>query len=160
MNSPEASVSFRELLAYTDYLANRWVEYFKENPGALDIDVGGKTGTLRELILHIFTVEQFFANRLLQKEPPPKLESPSLDDLMQIHKSAQAQLLNYAATASAEDLQQTQSFGPVSKSSNRKVLTQTILHSVHHWAQVAKEVRQAGFPAGKPQDIIVTDVME
>jgi len=35
-----------------------------------------------------------------------------------------------------------------------------VLHSVHHWAQVAMEVRQAGFPVGKPQDIIITDVME
>jgi len=31
---------------------------------------------------------------------------------------------------------------------------------VHHWAQVAMEVRQAGFPVGKPQDIIISDVME
>jgi uncharacterized damage-inducible protein DinB len=40
------------------------------------------------------------------------------------------------------------------------MLAQAALHSVHHWAQVAMEVRQAGFPTGKPQDFIVTDVME
>ena len=63
MNTSEAAISFRELLAYTDYLANRWVDYFGENSGALDINVGGKTGSLRELVHHIFMVEQFFANR-------------------------------------------------------------------------------------------------
>jgi uncharacterized damage-inducible protein DinB len=160
MSSSEATISFRELLAYTDYLAKRWVDYFRENSGALDINIGGKTGSLSELVQHIFMVEQFFANRLLQKEPPAKLESPTLDDLMQIHKTAHVQLLNYAATASDEDLHAMQSFGPVSKSSNRKILAQTVLHSVHHWAQVAIEVRQAGFPVGRPQDIIITDVME
>jgi len=40
------------------------------------------------------------------------------------------------------------------------MLSQAALHSVHHWAQVAMAVRQAGFPTGKPQDFIVTDVME
>jgi uncharacterized damage-inducible protein DinB len=160
MSTPEAAISFRELIAYTDYLANRWVDYFRENSGALDINVGGKTGNLRELVQHIFIVEQFFASRLLQKEPPAKLESPTLDDLMQIHKTAHAQLLNYAANAGETELRTMHSFGPVNKTSNRKMLAQAVLHSVHHWAQVAIEVRQAGFPVGKPQDIIITDVME
>jgi len=48
----------------------------------------------------------------------------------------------------------------VAKASTRKVLAQAALHSVHHWAQVAMEVRQAGFPTEKPQDIIISDVME
>src|ERR1043166_1086154 len=160
MDMPEAAISFRELLAYTDYLANRWADYFRENSGALDINIGGKTGNLRELVKHIFVVEKFFAYRLLGKEPSAKLESPTLDDLMQIHKTAHAQLLDYAATASDEDLRVMQSFGPVNKTSNRKILAQTVLHSVHHWAQVAMEVRQAGFPVTQPQDIIITDVME
>ena len=160
MSSSEATISFRELLAYTDYLANRWFEYFRENSGALDIDVGGKTRSLRELVQHIVVVEQFFANRLQENELPAKLESPALDDLMQMHKTAHAQLVNYSTTASDKDLQTMQSFGPVNKTSNRKILAQTVLHSVHHWAQVAVEVRQAGFPVGKPQDIIITDVME
>jgi uncharacterized damage-inducible protein DinB len=160
MNTSEAAISFRELLAYTDYLANRWVDYFRGNSGALDINIGGKTGSLRELVHHIFMVEQFFANRLLENEPPAKLESPTLDDLMHIHNRAHAQLLNYAMTAGEEELRATHSFGPVSKPSNRKILAQSVLHSVHHWAQVAMEVRQAGFPVGKPQDIIITDVME
>ena len=160
MDMPEAAISFRELLAYTDYLANRWADYFRENSGALDINIGGKTGNLRELVKHLFVVEQFFAYRLLGKEPSAKLESATLDDLMQIHKTAHAQLLDYAATASDEDLRVMQSFGPVNKTSNRKILAQTVLHSVHHWAQVAMEVRQAGFPVTQPQDIIITDVME
>ena len=121
---------------------------------------GGKTGSLRELVHHIFMVEQFFANRLLQKEPPAKLESPTLDDLIHIHNSAHVQLLNYVTTVAEEELRATQSFGPVCKTSNRKNLAQSVLHSAHHWAQVAMEVRQAGFPGGKPQDIIITDVME
>jgi len=129
------------------------VDYFRENSGALDINIGGKTGSLRELVHHVFMVEQFFANRLTQKEPPAKLESPTLDELIHMHRTAHSQLINYAATAGDDALRATQSFGPVAKTSK------TVLHSVHHWAQVAMEVRQAGFPVGKPQDIIITVVM-
>jgi uncharacterized damage-inducible protein DinB len=43
--------------------------------------------------------------------------------------------------------------------SERKTLAQAVLHGVHHWAQVAMEVRQAGFPTETPQDIIASPVM-
>jgi uncharacterized damage-inducible protein DinB len=35
-----------------------------------------------------------------------------------------------------------------------------VLHGVHHWAQVAMEVRQAGFPTERGQDIIASPVMK
>ena len=158
--TPEPSISFRELLAYTDYLANRWLNYFRQNPGALDVNLGGKTGTLRDLVAHIVFVEGYFACRLLAKDPPAKPEAPTLDDLAKIHQSAQEHILSFVSSASDDDLRRTQSFGPVSNVSNRKMLAQVALHGVHHWAQVAMEVRQAGFPTEKPQDIILTDVLE
>ena len=106
------------------------MDYFRENSGALDINIGGKTGSLRELIHHIFMVEQFFANRLTQKESPAKLEYPTLNELIHMHRTAQSQLIKYAVTAGNDELRTAQSFGPVAKTSNRKILAQT----VHHWA--------------------------
>jgi uncharacterized damage-inducible protein DinB len=157
----EPAITFRELLAYTDYLAQRWLSYFEEHAAALEVSVGGKTGTLRDLVAHTFQVEQFFADRLLShpSPPPKKLESPALGELRQIHQDAHQKLAQYISLASEESLKKTQPFASVSPS-NRKVLAQAVLHSVHHWAQVAMEVRQAGFPAEKPQDIIISPVME
>jgi uncharacterized damage-inducible protein DinB len=158
--TPEPSVSFRELLAYTDYLAARWIAYFRQHPEALEINIGGKSGTLRVLVHHIFAVERTFADKLEGKEISfPKSESPALEELEALHQQAHADLVAYAASATEAALRQMQKFGPVMVS-NRKILTQTVLHSVHHWAQVAMEVRQAGFPTEKPQDIIISDVME
>ena len=159
MNTTEAGISFRELLAYTDYLAKRWMAYFDKNPGALDIDVGGRTGTIGQLVNHIFQVEQFFASRLLQKEPLGKLESPTTEQLLRLHQTSYEQLSGYLAVVNDEELQNTQTMGPTT-ASNRKILAQICLHSVHTWAQIAMEVRQAGFPTEKPQDIIITDVMK
>jgi len=155
----EPAVTFRELFAYNDYLATRWLNYFQQHPDALDVDVGGKTGTIRELVRHIIQAEQLFADRLLQQAPAPKLESPTLEQLKQLHQESSERLVSYATSASDEDLRRTQVFGPVT-ASRRKILTQAALHGVHHWAQVAMEVRQAGFPPEKPQDIIISDVME
>jgi uncharacterized damage-inducible protein DinB len=65
----------------------------------------------------------------------------------------------YIRSAREEALGQVKAFGPAT-ASNRKILTQALLHSVHHWAQVAMEVRQAGFPTEMPQDIIISPVMD
>src|SRR5215467_6734077 len=105
MSTSEPAVSFRDLIAYTDYLAQRWLNYFKQNPKALDVDVGGKTGTLRDLVSHIFQVEQFFAGLLLQagagstRPPAPKTEKPDLDELGRMHQDALQKLELYIGSA-------------------------------------------------------------
>lgn len=154
------------MLAYTDYLAHRWIDYFKQHDAALAVDVGGRTPTLRDLVGHIFQTEHFFANLLFQEasgpQPtarPPKLESPSLESLERMHREAHEKLGQYIASASEEGLRQKRTLGPVTVS-NRKILAQALLHSVHHWAQVAMEVRQAGFPTQPPQDIIISPAMQ
>lgn len=162
MSSMEPGISFRELFAYSDYLAARWIKYLHEYPAALEVEVGGRTGNLRTLISHIFDVELFFAGLLLRENPArpsqEKQEEP-LEELLQGHQKAQEKLLRFVDSVDEDGLRQKHTLGPVTVSS-RKVLAQTALHSIHHWAQVAMEVRQAGFPAEKPQDIIISDVME
>ena len=163
MSSSEASISFRELFAYSDYLANRWTKYFQEHPAALEVNVGGQFGTTRNLVRHIFEVEKIFAGLLLGETPArpswQEQDRKGPEELVKIHQQAQEQLLQYVSSAGEEDLRRKHTLGPVSASS-RKMLAQAALHSVHHWAQVAMEVRQAGFPTEKPQDIIISDVME
>ncbi len=166
MSPTEPAITFREMLAYTDYLAQRWLTYFKQNQAALAVDVGGRTPTLRDLVGHIFQVESFFANLLAQgasapppTAPPPKLESPSLETLEQMHREAHEKLGQYITSASDQGLQQKRTLGRTT-ASNRKILAQVVLHSVHHWAQVAMEVRQAGLPTQPPQDIIISPAME
>ena|SRR5215472_7390691 len=160
MSPLEPAISFRELFAYTDYLANRWFGYFTEHEAALEINVGGQTGTLCNLVKHIVQVEQFFASRLLGQRPPEdEPESSDLEHLLQMHNDANRKFETFLKASDDERLHSTQMLG-TRKVSNRKILAQAALHSVHHWAQVATEVRQAGFLTVKPQDFIVSDVME
>src|SRR5579864_8032156 len=73
MSRPEPAIAFRELLDYTDFLARRWMDCFKQHEAALAVDVGGRTGSLRDLVSHIFQVESFFASQLLES-PSPRLQ--------------------------------------------------------------------------------------
>jgi uncharacterized damage-inducible protein DinB len=163
VNTPEPSLSFRELLAYSDYLAQRWMNYFRQNPKALDIEVGGRTPTLLDLATHIFQVEQFFTDLLLKEGAgatgrPAQMEAPELSQLENMHRETHNKLAGYIAYVPEETLGKTRTLGPRTIS-NRKILAQIFLHGVHHWAQVAMAVRQAGFPAESPQDIIASPVM-
>ena len=163
MSDHVPSLAFADLLAYTDYLAQRWFNYFESNPAALDVNVGGRTPTLRDLVTHIFQVEDFFSDLLLQAGAgatarPAPMASGSLEELRGMHLRAHKKLAQYIDSASEEMLQRTRTLGPVTVS-DRKTLAQALLHGVHHWAQVAMAVRQAGFPAEKPQDIIASPVM-
>jgi len=89
---------------------------------------------------------------------PAQIEAKDLDNLERMHPEAHRNLRQYIGSANEEKLQRTRTLGPVTVS-ERKTLAQAMLHSVHHWAQVAMAVRQAGFPAEKPQDIIASPVM-
>ena len=159
MSPREPAISFSELFAYTNYLANRWFGYFTEHEDALGINIGGQTSTLRNLVEHIVQVEEFFASRLLGQEPTEKPENSGLTDLLQMHKDANGKFETFLNASDDDRLRDTQMLGS-RRVSNRKMLSQAALHSVHHWAQVAMAVRQAGFPTGKPQDFIITDLME
>lgn len=164
MNDQVPSLAFADILAYTDFLAQRWLKYFKQNPAALDVNIGGNAGTLCGLAAHIFQVEHFFGDLLLQEgagatRRPAPTGGQSLEELQRTHQEAHKKLAQYIGAATEETLQRTRTLGPVTVS-DRKTLTQAMLHSVHHWAQVAMEVRQAGFPAEPPQDIIASPVMK
>lgn len=116
-------------------------------------------GTVRNLVEHIVQVEEFFASRLLGQEPAEKPKNSGLPGLLQLHKDANAKLETFLNASDDDKLRDTQTLGG-RRVSNRKMLAQAALHSVHHWAQVAMEVRPAGFPTGKPQDFIITDLIE
>jgi uncharacterized damage-inducible protein DinB len=157
----EQGLSFGELFDYTDSLAQRWFAYFEQNPGALDVSIGGRTGTVRELVAHISMAENRLI-ALLLRVPPGSTEAPSqgLDELRTLHADAHARLREFMSHAEQEVLHQKVEFMGGRIVSRRKVLAQIYIHMIHHWAQIAMAIRQAGFPATKPQDIIASDVMQ
>src|SRR4029077_14351427 len=128
MSDHVPSLAFAGLLAYTDYLAQRGLSYFERNPAALEVEIGGRTPKLRDLVTHIFQVEDFFADLLLQQGAgatgrPAQMASGSLEELRGLHQQAHKKLAQYIDSVSDEALQRTRTLGPVTVS-DRKTLAQ------------------------------------
>jgi uncharacterized damage-inducible protein DinB len=163
MSIEEAGVSFKELLVYNHSETMRWKEWFARNPKAWDVSVGGNAATIRGLVLHIFQAEYWFAARLIHQEAlKGKLEPKSIEELFALHDEAHEMLLQYIAAANEQELRHIDDLPFISglKVSKRKMLAQALFHGIHHWAQVAMEVCQAGIPSDGPHDLILSTVMQ
>ncbi len=155
-------ISFRDLLAYTHSEALKWKDWFARNPAALDVAVGGEIGTVRELVKHIFQSELWFAARLSGQELDQSAFEPKDNDgLWALHGRAYESLARFVATAQETDMERviTLPFRDGFDVTVRKLLAQAALHSVHHWAQIAMEVRQAGMPSDGSHDILLSNVL-
>lgn len=170
MNSPSAAtpalgVAFHDLLAYNHSETLRWKAWFEKNPAAYEVPIGekDKCENVRELVKHIFQAEVWFTIRLAGQDPSREQFDPnSLDELWAMHERAHRRMTEYLAAADESDLRKTTTLpfeGGVNVSC-RKLVTQYFLHGVHHWAQIAMAVRQAGIPSGGPHDYILSKVIE
>ena len=107
---------------------------------------------LRDLVTHIFQVEDFFADlliagrRWIAPRRPAQMASQSLEELRRHAPGRHTRSSRNILTSTSEEaLQRTRTLGPVTVS-NRKTLAQALLHSVHHWAQVAMAGTAGRFP--------------
>lgn len=157
-------VRFADLLAYTEIEHAKWKQFFTQHPEALDLpcDVAG-SGTVRELVFHIFLVDLMFAHRLLGLPMPDYKAIPraTLEELFAVDDDALKKIRQYLQTVTPEDWETKVPLGFVSRSaSKRKMLTQAMLHGVHHRAQLATTPRQQGIKADWIHDLILSDVMD
>jgi uncharacterized damage-inducible protein DinB len=159
----EAGISFRELLDYTDDETNRWQVFFRAHPEAFEVvsDVRG-TKNVRELVLHIFQAELIFGNAVLGEPRPDltKLPQATLDQIFAIGESARKKLREFVAVASEEALAEQSPFGPAGNVSRRKLLAQALTHGMRHWAQLATDLRRAGYPTDWVHDIVMSPAVK
>lgn len=157
-------IRFEVLLAYTEAEHAKWRQFFVLQPEALDLpcDVAG-SGTIRELVFHIFAVNLNFAHMLLGLERPDfkALPHATLDELYAIDEEGTRKLHSFLKEARPEDWSAKASLGFVKLDvTKRKMLTQAMLHGVHHRAQLATALRQHGRKQDWIHDFVLSDVME
>jgi len=118
MSASEAGISFRELLAYNHYLADRWMDFFRQNPDALQAAVSEKIPTVGDLVFHLVLVEETFARFLRDGAPPAPPQSAAQADrqpktpdiLLQRHELAHEKFAQFLDKASDEDLRRKHEF--------------------------------------------------
>ena len=157
-------IRFSDLLAYTDAEHAKWRQFFVLHPQALDLpcDVAG-SGTIRELVFHIFAVNLNFAHMLLDLQRPDfkALPHATLEELFAIDEEATRKLRSFLQKARPEDWSAKATLGFIKKDvSKRKMMTQAMLHGVHHRAQLATALRQQNLKQDWIHDFVLSDVMD
>ena len=160
----DEGVKFADLLAYTADEHGRWRKFFTEHPEALDVecDIAGAK-TVRQLMFHVFVVNLFFAHQVNDLPLPDfqNLPQSTVEELFGIDQDGTGKMKSFLETASAEEWAKLKPLRfKDTNVSKRKMMTQAMLHGVHHRAQLATLLRQKGYQQDGPHDFILSRVME
>lgn len=160
-------LSFGELLDYCAEENNRWRDFFKQHPDALDLpaDIAG-TKNVREVVLHIAAVQMRYAERLLNMPITDyaTLQSKSGPELFTLSRKSLEDLRSFAIAANDSDWDglltfPTRTAGELT-ASRRKIFIHALLHSVRHWAQLSTYLRQKGYKQDWQHDFIFSGVIK
>ena len=154
-----AGISFEELLDYTEQESQKWKEFFRARPAAFDIATDiQRAGNVRALVVHIFQAELYFGYRALGLKMPSfdRMPEATVDEVFAVGAAARAKLREFILKATPEELEGTVDMERVGKVSRRKMLVQALTHSMRHWAQLATELRRAGYPTDWVHDLIMS----
>src|SRR5262249_5182438 len=120
-------------------------------------------GNVRQLVLHIFAVELYFANAITveDKVDPDQLPKTTLDEIFAIGDRATEMYQRFIVRASAEDWASHVALGRINlTATKRKLVAQALTHSMRHWAQISTYLRQQGFKQEWNHDFLLTKAME
>jgi uncharacterized damage-inducible protein DinB len=158
--------SIDEWIRHNAQETRHWHEWFKRNPAALDVPIDiAQASCAREFVLHVIAVDLRYAERLHGEEITPYEKLPNdVDALFTIAEQSFERLRRFSQRASLDELRKeiefpTRSAGTL-KASKRKILLHTLMHSVRHWAQLATELRKAGYKTDWPHDLLFSEVIE
>ncbi len=164
-SAADLGISIRELLDFSYEDTQKWFEFFRQNPKALDVELGGAAKDVRGLVLHIITVELRYVERLLGQAPRSfdAFRGATFEQMQELFAESRRMIDEVLSRSTPESMSdvivsQTKAFGEV-RASKRKVLVHMMLHGMRHWAQLAMALRQAGFATGT-HDLIFSKAMQ
>jgi uncharacterized damage-inducible protein DinB len=160
------TISYDELLRYTNEERAKWRSWFGTHPDAIDAAVqpSGRLPTVGKLIDHIFLVERRHIQRLT-REP--------LASTTGLTGSNVAPLFDYGASVRRELEQLADDLDPDIADevrmlevrerqwpvTSRKLLFHILVHEIRHWAQVAMAIRLAGFDPPGDHDLFFSNAL-
>lgn len=155
------ALAFEDIVGYSAFLSDSWHAWFEKNQAALDVPCDiMDTGSVRQLVKHIFAVELRYAEQLNGRRAPEYDELPdaSLEDLYMIRARGAESLKEFLVATNDAALDapfevKTRSAGALA-TTRRTVFIHAMTHATRHWAQLASLVRQAGYPSIGWQDYL------
>ena len=161
------TISFDELLRYTNGEREKWRAWFAARPGALDAAVqpGGRLPTVGKLIDHIFLVERRHLQRLTEQ---PLAQSTGLTGnnappLFDYGSSVRRELEQFVAVLDSDLADEARPLEVRERQylmTPRKLLFHMLIHEIRHWAQIALAVRLAGFEPPGDHDLFYSPALK
>lgn len=159
------AITLEEMLDWSDEVTCKWLQFFGENPAALELPCGiyGSANILG-LIKHIVVVEFRHGQRLaaLPVSSYEDIPGDKLEALASLHHETVARFKTLLADPSqdwAEVMEFKSLTAGVLRSSRRKLLGHTLMHSIRHWAQIATLMRSAGLQPGIGGDLLLSSAL-
>lgn len=155
------TLSFEELLAYTNEEREKWRAWLGAHPAAMDVPVqpqGSSLPTVGKLIDHIFLVEQRHLQRL-REEPLSSatgLTASNAAPLFDYGASVRRELNGFVGGLDDDLANEVRTFDVRSRlwpMTPRKLLFHILLHETRHWAQIALALRLAGYEPPGDHDL-------
>ncbi len=154
------SLSYSELLRYTNDEREKWRAWFLSNAAAIDAPVqpGGRFSTVGRLIDHIFLVERRHLQRLTgdRLSEATGLTGNNATPLFDYGASVRRELEQFVAAQDEAEADEVRTFVVRERPwpmTPRKLLFHILLHETRHWAQIALAVRLAGFEPPGDHDL-------
>lgn len=161
------TLTFDELLSYTEEEREKWHAWLQAQPAALDLSLqpGGRFATVGALVDHIFLVEARHLARLRNEPVPDASGVPAgdVDGLFNYGRDVRRALRAYVAGLSDSDAGSAREFVVQSgtfRMTPRKLLIHIGVHETRHWAQIALGIRQAGLAPPGNHDFFYSRAFE
>jgi uncharacterized damage-inducible protein DinB len=161
------TLSYEELLRYTNGERERWRGWFAAHPAAMDapLQPGGRFATAGKLIDHIFLVERRHLQRLTgdRLSEQTGLTGNNAPPLFDYGASVRRELEQLVTDLDDDAADQARTFQVASGGefvlTPRKLLFHILLHEIRHWAQIALAVRLAGFEPPGQHDLFYSNAL-
>jgi uncharacterized damage-inducible protein DinB len=161
-------LTFEELIRYTNEEREKWRGWFAAHPEATAIELqpGGRFGTVGALIDHTFLVERRHLQRLRQAtlDTQTGLSGRHAPPLFDYGASVRRELEQFTSELDDEAADEPRTItvqsGGEFTMTPRKLLFHCLLHETRHWAQIALAVRRAGLEPPGNHDLFYSKALK
>ena len=160
------ALSYEILLEYTSTEQHEWREWFESHPESWRVPFASRPmDTVGGVVNHIFAVELRYTQRLRDErvsEWDELLIHQSIEDVFALGDNARGLLVDFLSQAPEEELDRSLTFttltAGVVTATKHRIASNIFLHGIRHWAQIASVLRQNGFTAQWPHDLLLAKI--
>ena len=162
-----ATLAINDLLDYTDWERDKWLEWFRQQGTAMEITSGthgdGRFDKAGEVVRHIFSAEKRYVDRLSGRPltDTNKIPAGDIEALFQFGRQSRRDLRDFIEAFPAQEWDTPQEFKLLNwflSATPRKIVAHILLHEIRHWAQMATLFRFNGL-AVEFHDFLFSPVM-